>query len=96
MEKAIIKSGDIGIENQKFYQYKKLVSIKKYILIKQQYLIRFLLVTKVLNISSAITKMSAKRKDFDKTKYMSFLIEDHELLKKYNKIWKKVKNTVDK
>ena len=34
MEKAIIKSGEIGIENQKFYQYKKLVSIKKYILIK--------------------------------------------------------------
>ena len=54
------------------------------------------MVTNVLNILSAITKMSAKRKDFDKTKYMSFLIEDHELLKKYNKIWKKVKNTVDK
>ena len=54
------------------------------------------MVTNVLNILSAITKMSAKRKDFDKTKYMSFLIEDHELLKKYNKIWKKVQNTVDK
>ena len=39
--------------------------------------------------------MSAYRKDFDETKYMSFLIKD-ELLKKYNKIWKKVKNTIDK
>ena len=27
---------------------------------------------------------------------MSFLIKDDVLLKKYNKIWKKVKNTIDK
>ena len=40
--------------------------------------------------------MSACRKDFDETKYMSFLIKDDELFKKYNKIWKKVKNTIDK
>ena len=40
--------------------------------------------------------MSAYRKDFDKSKYMSFLIKDDELLRKYNKIWKKVKNTIEK
>ena len=40
--------------------------------------------------------MSAYRKDFDETKYMSFLIKDDELLKKFKKIWKKVKNTIDK
>ena len=40
--------------------------------------------------------MSAYRRDFDETKYMSFLITDYELLEKYNKIWKKVKNTIDK
>ena len=34
--------------------------------------------------------MSAYRRDFDETKHMSFLIKDDELLKKYNKIWKKV------
>ena len=41
-------------------------------------------------------KMSAYRKDFDETKYTSFLIKDDELLKKYNKIWKKVKNSLKK
>ena len=38
--------------------------------------------------------MSAYRRDFDETKYMSFLIEDDELLKKYNEIWKKVENSL--
>ena len=33
--------------------------------------------------------MSAYRKDFDETKYTSFLIKDDELLKKYNKILEK-------
>ena len=40
--------------------------------------------------------MSAYRKDFNETKYISFLIKDHELLKKYNGVWKKVKNTIKK
>ena len=31
--------------------------------------------------------MSACRSDFGKTKYMSFLIKDDELLQKYNEIW---------
>ena len=35
------------------------------------------------------TKMSAYRKDFDDTKYISFLIKDKELLEKYNEIWDK-------
>ena len=43
-----------------------------------------------------LLKMGAYRKDFDKTKCISFFIKDDELLKKYNKIWKKVKNTIDK
>ena len=30
MEKNIIKFGDIGIEKQKFHQYKRPISIKKY------------------------------------------------------------------
>ena len=35
--------------------------------------------------------MTAYRKDFNKTKYVSFLIKDDELLEKYNEIWEKVK-----
>ena len=38
--------------------------------------------------------MSAYRKDFDETKYISSLIQDDELLKKCNKIWEKVKNNL--
>ena len=37
--------------------------------------------------------MNAYRKDFDQTRYMSLLIKDDEFLKRYHKIWKKVKNT---
>ena len=33
--------------------------------------------------------MSAYNKDFDETKYISFLIKDDELLEKYNEIWEK-------
>ena len=40
--------------------------------------------------------MSAYRKDFDETKYMSFLIKDEEVLEKYNEIWEKVKNSLKK
>ena len=40
--------------------------------------------------------MTAYRKDFDETKYMSFLKKDGELLKKYNEIWEKVKNSLKK
>ena len=34
--------------------------------------------------------MTAYRKDFNKTKYVSFLIKDDELLEKYNEIWEKI------
>ena len=40
--------------------------------------------------------MSAYRRDFDRTKYMSFLIKDEKLLEKYNEIWKKVSNIIKK
>ena len=41
-------------------------------------------------------RMSAYIKDFDETKYMSFLIKYDELLQKYNEIWKKVSNNIKK
>ena len=40
--------------------------------------------------------MSANRRDFDKTKYMSFLMIEYELLEKFNEIWEKVKNSIKK
>ena len=40
--------------------------------------------------------MTAYRREFDKTKYMSFLVKDNKLLKKDNKIWDKVCNVIKK
>ena len=40
--------------------------------------------------------MSAYRKGFEETKYISFLIKDNELLEKYNEIGEKVKNSLKK
>ena len=40
--------------------------------------------------------MSAYRIDFDKTKCMCFLIKYEKLLGKYNEIWKKVSNIIEK
>ena len=37
-----------------------------------------------------LPKLSRYGKCFDKTKHLSILIKDDELLKKYNKIWDKV------
>ena len=36
-----------------------------------------------------LPKITAHRKDFDETKYISFLLKDNELLEKYNETWKK-------
>ena len=40
--------------------------------------------------------MSPYRRDFDEIKYMSFLINDDNLLEKYNEIWEKVRNSIKK
>ena len=40
--------------------------------------------------------MSEYRRDLDETEYMSFLIKDVELLKNYDEIWEKVKNSIKK
>ena len=40
--------------------------------------------------------MSSYRGNFNETKYISFLIKDDDLLKKYNEIWEKVKNSIKK
>ena len=38
-------------------------------------------------------KMSAQRRDFDESKYLS-LIKDDELLEKHNRTWHKVRNSI--
>ena len=43
-----------------------------------------------------LKKMSAYRKDFDETKYVSLLFKDYKLLEIYNAIWEKVKNSFKK
>ena len=40
--------------------------------------------------------MGVYGKDFGETKYLFFLIKDHELLEKYNEIWEKLKNNLKK
>ena len=52
-----------------------------------------LLATKMLKIKPLcvfLPKMTAYRKDFDESKYISLLIKDNELLEKYSEIWDKV------
>ena len=44
-----------------------------------------------------LTMISTQKRNFDGTKYMSFLIKDDELLKKkHNEIWEKVENSLKK
>ena len=108
MEKTIIKFGDIEIEKQKFHQHKRPISIKNIDINKIvvsnkvsfgkkgfKYLIGYR-DAKIRPLCIFLPKMSAYRRDFDETKYMSFLIKDDELLEKYNEIWEKVKNSIRK
>ena len=43
-----------------------------------------------------LSKMRAYRRDFGETKYMSIFIKNDELLEKYNEIWDKVSNSIEK
>ena len=43
-----------------------------------------------------LPKISAYRKSFDETKYMSFLIKDDKLLESHNEIWEKLKKIIKK
>ena len=43
-----------------------------------------------------VPKMNAYRRDFDETKYMSFLIKNEEFLEKYNDIWDIVSKVIKK
>ena len=53
-------------------------------------------ILKILSLCIFLSKIGAYRKDFNETKYMSFLIKDDKLLEKYNEIWERVKNVIQK
>ena len=109
MEKIIMKFGDTEIEQLKFQQCKSSISIKnidtdkivvsnKVVFDKKsfEYFTGYKDAKKVRALSIFFPKMSAYRRDFDETKYMSFFIKDDELLEKYNEIWEKVKIALKK
>ena len=94
MEKTIIKFDDIEIPPpKKIDQHKGPISIKNIDINKT-------VVSKVfkyfIGFNETTMYISPFRKDFDETKYMSFLIKDDELLDKYSEIWEKVKSNLKK
>ena len=106
MKKAIIKLGDIEIEKQKFHQHKSSITIKSLdineIVVSNKvsfnkkgfkYFIGYK-DAKIKLLCEFLPKMSTYRWDFNKTKYMPFLIKNDESLEKYNEILEKVKNSI--
>ena len=104
IEKTFIK-----IEKQKFHQCKRPISIKNIdinkIVVSDKVsfgkkgfkcFIGHKDVKKIRPLCLFLTKMCAYRKDFDETKYISFLIKNVELLEKYNEIWETVRNSIKK
>ena len=109
MDNKIIKLDDTEIEKCKFHLYKRPISIdnidinkiavsNKISFIKNgfKYFIGYKDAKKNRPLCILLPKLSAYRRDFDKTKCMSFLIKDEKLLEKYNEIWKKVSNIIRK
>ena len=105
----IIKFGDIEIEKQKFHQYKEPILIKnrdinKIIVSNEvsfgkkrcKYFIDYKDAKKLRPLCIFLLKMTAYRKYFDETKFMSFLIKDDELIEKYNEILEKVTDGLKK
>ena len=60
-----------------------------------KYFIGYTDAKKVRPLSIFLLKMNAYRRDFDKTKYMSFSIKDEKSLEKYNEIWKNASNIIE-
>ena len=51
---------------------------------------------KVMLLCIMLPEMNAYKRDFEKTKYMSYLIKDNESLEKYHEIWDKACNIIKK
>ena len=105
MNKKVIKPGKTEIEKEKSHQYKDPISIynvdiNKIIVFNKvsfgkngfKYFIVYKDGKKVRPLYVMLPNLRAYRKDFDLTKYMSFLIKNDELLEN----WDKVSNTIKK
>ena len=106
MEK-IIKCGDIEVEKEKFHQHKEAISIKDIDIIKIgisnkvsfgkkgfEYFTGYKGAKKKRVVCIFFPKLTAYKKDFHETKFISFLIKYYELLEKYNEIWEKDKDNL--
>ena len=68
---------------------------KKYIYI-YKYFIGYLDENRIKPLTIILLKTNAYVKSYDgETKWMYFLIENEELLKKYNEIWNDINNTIN-
>ena len=89
MEKTIIKVDDNETQKHKFYPHKRPISIKNIDINKIvvsnkvsfgkkgfKYFIGYKDAKKIRPLCIFLPKMSIYRKDFDQTKYVSFLIKD--------------------
>ena len=109
MEIKVIRFDDTKTPKQKFLQHKRPISIKNVDIDKIvvsnklafgkkgfKYFIGYKDAKKNKPSSVFLTKMTAYRKDFNETRFISFLTKDSELLKKYNEIWENVTNIIYK
>ena len=107
--KTVIKFDDIKILKQKFHQHKRSISIKNVDIDKIvvsnkvpfgkkgfKYFTGYIDIKKDKPLCVFLSKVTAYRKDFDQTKYVSFLIKDDKLLEKYNEIWDNFSYTIGK
>ena len=51
---------------------------------------------KVTPLYIMLPKMSGYRRNYNETKYMSFLVNENDLLERFNEIWDKFSNTIKK
>ena len=98
-----VKFGDIEIQKQRFHLYKEAIlmeniHINKIVVSNKvsfrkkgfKYFIGYKDAKKIRPLCIFLPKISAYRKVFHRTKYMCFLLQDDELLGKYNEVWKKI------
>ena len=102
IRKTIIKFDNIEIQRQTFHHHKRPISIQNVYFNKIvvsnkvsvgkkgfKYFIGYKDTKNIRPLCTFLSKMSAYRKDFDETKYISLLIKDDELLKNTIKFGKK-------
>ena len=105
----MIKFDDIEIDICKFHQYKSpilvdYIDINKIVVSNKisygkndfKYFIGYKDAKRIRPLCILLPKISAYRRNFDKTKCVSFLTKDEKLLEKYNEIWKKVSSITKK